>query len=129
MSQLLRDISREFIKEVSARSREIYELLFPPVDIFEDGSELVVVMDLPGFERDRISVRLERNALRVSAKRDPIERDGPTYWEQRPLVVNRRIPLPVEVKMEEDVEIKAKYENGVLTVRLPIKGIGRISIE
>ena len=137
MSLLLRGLSKEFMKEISAKSRDVFELMLPPVDVFEDGSDLVIVLDMPGFEKNKIKTRLQQNSLVVSAKREPLERDGATYWEQRPLSIHKRIPLPVKVRMDEDEEddatamgqVKAKYENGVLTVRLPIKESGNIPVE
>ncbi len=131
MSMLLEHLSKEFMREIGVRSRDIYEMILPPVDMFEDGSELVVKLDLAGFEKERINTRLSEHSLVVSAKRDRVERDGMTYWEQRPLSVHKKITLPVKIEVDEDDEttIKAKYENGVLTVRLPIKGVGRVVVE
>ena|ERR1700730_1801259 len=131
MSMLLNHLSKEFMREIGVRSRDVYEMILPPVDMFEDGTDLVVVLDMPGFEKEKIRTRLAEHSLLVSAKREKPERDGMTYWEQRPLSVNKKIALPVKIDVDEDDEtgIKAKYENGVLTVRLPIKGIGRVSIE
>jgi HSP20 family protein len=131
MSMLLDHLSKEFMREIGVRSRDVYEMILPPVDMFEDGTDLVIVMDLPGFEKEKIRTRLAEHSLLVSAKRDKPERDGMTYWEQRPLKVNKKIVLPVKIDVDEDDEtgVKAKYENGVLTVRLPIKGVGRVIVE
>ena len=134
MSLLLRGLSKEFMKEISARSREVYELLMPAVDMYEDGNELVVVMDLPGFEKDKIKTRLRDHFLVVSAKREKEEHDGVTYWEQRPVSINRKIPLSVKIRHDEedeevDTKVTAKYDNGVLTVRLPFKDVGKITDE
>jgi HSP20 family protein len=131
MSMLLEHLSKEFMREIGVRSRDIYELIMPPVDMFEDGSELVVMLDMAGFEKEKIRTRVSEHSLIVNAKRDRVERDGMTYWEQRPLVVNKKIVLPVKVEVDEEDQgsIKAKYENGVLTVRLPIKGVGRVVVE
>lgn len=131
MSMLLEHFSKELMREIGVRSRDIYELIIPPVDMFEDGSELVVMLDMAGFEKENIKTRLSEHSLIVSAKRDRVDRDGMTYWEQRPLRINKRIQLPVKIEVDEDGEspIKAKYDNGVLTVRLPIKGVGRVVVE
>ena len=119
------------MKEFSAKSREVYELMTPAVDMFEEGSDLVVVFDLPGFEKSRIKTRLHEHSLIVSAKREKEERDGVIYWEQRPLTVHKRVLLPVKIKYDEDGsdQLVAKYENGVLTVRLPIKDVGKITVQ
>ena len=121
-------MSRELGRDLGAKSRQFFELVLPPADVFEDGSDLVIVIDMPGFDRDSIKTRLSESAFTVTAKREPIERDGFAYWEQRPLRLSKRIPLPVKVEMGDE-EVKAKYEDGVFTVRLPVKGVGRVVIQ
>ena len=61
--------------EIGVRSRDVYELILPAVDMFEDGTDLVVIMDMPGFEKDKIKTRLTENFLTVSATRERAERD------------------------------------------------------
>ena len=129
MSMLLQYISKEFMHEIGVRSKDVYEMILPAVDMFEDGSDLVIILDMAGFEKEDIKTRLSENFLTVIAKREKIEKDGMTYWEQRPLSIRKKIPLPVKVSVGEDEEIKAKYENGVLTVRLPMKGVGKVTVE
>ena len=120
-------MSRELGRDLGDRSRRFFELVLPPADVFEDGSDLVIMVDMPGFEKEDIRTRLNESAFTVSAKREPVDRDGISYSEQRPLRVSKRIPLPVKVEMGDE-EVKAKYEDGVLTVRLPVKGVGRVVI-
>lgn len=125
---MLRGLTQGFVRDIGAKSREIFELVLPPADVFEDGSDLVIMLDMPGFQKDQIKTRLSESAFTVTARRDRIERDGVSYWEQRPLHVSKRIPLPVKVETGDE-EVKAKYDNGVLTVRLPVKGIARVRVE
>jgi HSP20 family protein len=131
MSMLLDHLSKEFMHEIGVRSRDIYELIVPPVDMFEDGSELVIMLDMAGFDKEKIKTRLSENSLIVSARRERLDHDGLSYWEQRPLHVHKKIQLPVKVEVDDEDQtmIKAKYANGVLTVRLPIKGVGRVVVE
>jgi HSP20 family molecular chaperone IbpA len=44
-----RCMARELAKELDGRSREFYELVMPSIDIIEEGNDLVVTNDLPGF--------------------------------------------------------------------------------
>ncbi|MGA2875191.1 MAG: archaeal heat shock protein Hsp14 [Nitrososphaerales archaeon] len=129
MSMLLQHLSKEFMNEIGVKSKDVYEMILPAVDMFEDGSDLVIILDMAGFEKENIKTRLSEHFLTVSAKRDKAEKDGMTYWEQRPLNIRKKIPLPVKVAVGEDDEVKAKYDNGVLTVRLPMKGVGKVTVE
>jgi HSP20 family protein len=129
MSMLLQHLSKEFMHEIGVKSKDVYEMILPAVDMFEDGSDLVIMLDMAGFEKEDIKTRLSEHFLTVSAKREKFEKDGMTYWEQRPQNIRKKIPLPVKVAVGEDDEIKAKYDNGVLTVRLPIKGMGKVTVE
>lgn len=129
MSKILDRMSTEVLREFSATSRDVFELLFPPVDVFEDSSDLVVMLDMPGFDKNSIKTRLHESTLTVTAKREPPERDGMSYWDQRPLKVNKKIRLPINVNTQEEIEAKATYENGVLTIRLPVNGIEKITIQ
>jgi HSP20 family protein len=130
MSLLLDRLSKGFMKDIGTKSREVYEMMLPAVDMYEDGSELVIAIDLPGFAKEKIKTRLSEHHLVISARREPDEIDGMIYWEQRPLHLRKRIPLPVKIETDEDDEtLVAKYESGVLTVRLPIKGVGKVKVE
>jgi len=125
----MQTIWRDLVREVSTRSRDLYEFLSPAIDIYEDGNELVIAMDLPGFDKKKIRMRLTQDALTVTASREQDEFDGISYWEQRPLKVHRTIKLPVKVETEEEnLVATAKYEEGVLRIRLPIKGLGKVNL-
>jgi HSP20 family protein len=129
MSLLFRKFSKD-LSEIGTRSRDVFELILPAVDMFEDGSNLVIKMDMPGFVKENIKTRLTEHYLVVSAKReDEEDSDGVVYWEQRPLRVHKKIPLPVKVDVDEDAELVGRYENGVLTVRFPLKGVGKVRVE
>ncbi len=124
---MIGDLARELAKEISTKSRDVYEIIMPPADIYQDGAELVVKVDLAGFRKEDIKVSITESYLTISAERD--EEKGVTYfWQQRPLRVYRRILLPVKVKVPEE-GIAAKYEDGVLTVRLPVKELTQIKVE
>jgi HSP20 family protein len=124
----MKHMSRELGHDLGTKSRQFFELILPPADVFEDGSDLVIVVDMPGFEKNEIKTRLNESAFTVTAKREPMEKDGVSYYEQRPLRLSKRIALPVKVETGDE-EVKGKYEDGVLTVRLPVKGVGRVVIE
>ncbi len=113
-------MAKELAKELDSKSREFYEFVMPAIDIVEDGSDLLVAIDLPGFAKKDISLRISGNVLSISAKREHDEALGTIYYRHRPAKIDKKIPLPISVKEEEKIVGKATYENGVVTLRIPI---------
>jgi HSP20 family protein len=123
-------MAKELIRELGNRSREFYEFVMPAMDMYEDGSDLVVLIDLPGFSKQDISLRLVDNTLSVNAKRERDEHEitGTVYFLQRPLNIDKRVPLPIKVTEEDKVLGSAKYVDGVVTLRIPIPRYNTIPI-
>lgn len=116
-----RYVARELARELDGRSREFYEFVMPAIDIIEEGNDLVVTIDLPGFAKKDINLRIIGNVLYITAKREQAEPLGTVYYRHRPLKIDKRVLLPISFKEEEEkVEGKAKYENGIVTLRIPI---------
>jgi HSP20 family molecular chaperone IbpA len=113
-------VARELAKELDGRSREFYEFVMPAIDIVEDGNDLVVTIDLPGFAKKDINLRITGNVLSIIAKREQAEALGTVYYRHRPLKIDKKIRLPISVKEEEKVVGKATYENGVVTLKIPM---------
>jgi HSP20 family protein len=120
----------EITKELGEISRRFYEFVNPPIDVFEEDNDLVVRVDLPGFTKNNIVLRIiEGNILSIQAKREPEEEHmGVTYYKNRPITIDKKIVLPISVKDSEKVVGTAKYADGVLTVRVPIPKSTRIQI-
>src|ERR687890_1421896 len=113
---------KEIMKGLSNRSREFYEFVLPPIDIIEDAKDLVVTIDLPGFAKRNIKLRIAGNVLSVSAKREEMENVGTVYSRHRPIQIDKKIPLPISVGEDDDEQIRgtAVYPDGVVTLRIPI---------
>jgi len=89
------------------------------IDIIDDGEDVVVVADLPRFEKGEISVQADEHSLRISAEQfEENEKEERDYYkrERKSRQVSRTVTLPVEVEIGE---ADASYEGGVLSVRLP----------
>ncbi|WP_329406347.1 Hsp20/alpha crystallin family protein [Streptomyces sp. NBC_00704] len=91
-----------------------------PMDAYREGEEYVIALDLPGVSPDAIDVDVERNMLTVKAERRPAAQADGVQMElsERPLgVFSRQVVLADTLDTEH---IKADYEAGVLTLRIPI---------
>lgn len=123
---VVRYMAKELAKEIGNKSREFYEFVLPPVDMYLEDDTLMVVTDLAGFEKKDIRVTLHGNILSIRAEKQEPQKEN-LVCRQRPSTIDKRIPLPAKVK--EDVS-SAKFSQGVLTVRIPIIPSGKqISIE
>jgi HSP20 family molecular chaperone IbpA len=115
----------ELTKELGKRSREFFEFVLPAIDIVEERNDLVVRIDLPGFTKENINLRIAEDILTITAKREGEEQEQEQhiitqYYKQRPLNISRKVVLPISTDDGEKAVGTAKYENGVVTLRIPI---------
>ena len=121
-------VAKEFAKEVGNRSREFFEFILPPIDMFEEGNELVIIIDLPGFSKKDIKLRIIENVLSINARRESEEIMGTIYYRQRPNHIDKKVPLPFSVTDDERVIGTAAYADGVITLKIPIPKSSNIPI-
>ncbi|HEU5469396.1 MAG TPA: Hsp20/alpha crystallin family protein [Actinophytocola sp.] len=90
-----------------------------PMDAYRSGNEYVVQFDLPGVAADSIDLDVERNVLTVKAERTPEYEEGAEVQvSERPRgVFSRQLFLGDTLETEH---IKAHYDAGVLTLRVPV---------
>ena len=126
---LVKSVAKEMIKEIGNKSREFYEFVLPPIDMYLDNEKLTLVIDLPGFTKKDIQLSLDENILSIQARKEiPEEKNHNIICNQRPNIIDKKIRLPIDLR-ETEVN-SAKYEHGVLTVTIPVKKHGKdISIE
>lgn len=111
---------KEIARELDSRSKDFYEFVMPAIDMVSEDSELVVTIDLPGFAKKDIALKIRGNILAISAKRDVEEAKGTVYQRHRPQRIEKKIILPLRVKEDEKVVGKATYADGVVTLRIPM---------
>jgi len=108
-------------RDLWAGMPELEEALWSPqVEIFKRGDKLVVRADLPGLERDDVSVGVtDDNALTISGerRRESAEGHGGYFRSERSYGrFFRSIPLPEGTDADR---VEASFKNGVLEVTAP----------
>jgi HSP20 family protein len=90
-----------------------------PMDAYRSGDEFVVAFDLPGVDPGAIDLDVERNVLTVRAERRPTTGEGVEMQvAERPLgAFSRQLFLGDSLDTDH---IRASYEAGVLTLRIPV---------
>jgi HSP20 family protein len=97
-------------------------LEMPTVDIQQQGNDIIVTADLPGVDKKDIKIDVrDDNILDITAQKsmEKVEQSRTAYLrrERRYMGYARSIMLPAPV---DKTRAKAAYNNGVLTVTLPM---------
>ena len=121
---LVKHVAKEFFKEIDDKSREFFEFVLPPIDLHEENDNLIVTVDIPGFDKNDIKVSMNGNGLSINAEKKD-EKNGRVIMKQRPRVIDKKMRLPITVKEGEEKVNSAKYADGVLTIVIPITKKGK----
>lgn len=91
----------------------------PAADIYETGGELVVELDVPGFDEQDLKVAVIDHTLTISGTRanETATKEKTLRLRERlEAHFERRFHLPMEVDTEH---VTAEYGKGVLTLHVP----------
>jgi HSP20 family molecular chaperone IbpA len=90
----------------TARRQERVTTMTPPVDIYENKDEILLLIDLPGVEPAGLKIRFDHGELTLEASRTG----------RRAADFARRFQVPGGI---EAGKIDARLDNGVLELHLP----------
>ncbi|WP_226036219.1 Hsp20/alpha crystallin family protein [Aquibacillus saliphilus] len=115
--------SRNIMDSIDSFFQQNTPLARIPVDMYEQGSEWVVKVDLPGVDKESIDVDIvgDRINITVSDENDMKKTDDKSEYirrERRYRRAERTIQMPYAI---EKRTAKAKYNSGVLEIRGPKK--------
>lgn len=102
-----------------ARGSQLLRVWNPALDLYEDKDNVFVKVEIPGLKKEDIEVSLENGNLTISGERksETKTENAETHRSERFVGrFYRSVTLPTEVKADQ---IKAQYQDGVLTVTLP----------
>jgi len=106
----------EFFGELPAYQQSGWDLA---ADVSEHANDIVVEMQVPGVEAEKINIEIENHHLRVSGSREEKkEEKGKSYYrkEIKRGSFDREIDLPCLVDQNN---ISAQVTDGVLIIVLP----------
>jgi HSP20 family protein len=92
---------------------------FARTDLESDDTTATVTLELPGVDPDAIDIAVEGDTLRIVAERPGKELDAEERYHRRERYagkLERDVALPYRVEADK---VEAKFEHGVLQVRLP----------
>ena len=91
---------------------------FPPINVFQQGDELLAIIELPGIDRNDLQIQAKDNTIRISGKKSMQYPDQVSVHRRERMFgeFNRTLTLPVSVDPDR---IKAEYRDGILALFLP----------
>ena len=104
------------------------KVFLPAVDVYESGSDFLVLLDVPGADRDSIEVTATETELTVTAsgpdapQAERVVSESPDGWRRRRFAISG----------VDSEGIEAELKNGVLRLRLPKSAacaVRRIDVE
>ena len=90
----------------------------PPVDIFDTGEGVKLMLEMPGVGRDDVQIDLERRVLTIRGRGRSTSPEGyrRVYAEYGEGDYERVFTLSEDI---DEAAIRAEMSNGVLTLTLP----------
>ena len=96
-----------------------------PVDVVELEDSFIVQANLPGFELNELSVELDFETLKISAKKEQTEEEKETKYLHRERYTTQmartlRFHKPVDAN-----RTSSSFKNGVLSITIPFAEIAK----
>ena len=91
---------------------------FPPINVFQQGDNLVAILEAPGVSKDDFEIQAKDNAIRISGKKNIPYPEGVSVHRRERLTGNfdRTLTVPMQIDV---ANIKAEYRDGVLALFMP----------
>jgi HSP20 family protein len=120
------EIEREFgrmLRNMTAHRMYPFlkENLVTPTDVYETANDIIIYMEVPGVDPDKLSVLVNTNSITVSGERLRPDFNHTTCIHQLEVeygIFKRTIPLEGQVDAEA---ASSTCKNGYLMIRLPKK--------
>ena len=88
----------------------------PVVDIYENEDEILVYADMPGVQKENVTINVDNGKLEICGTR-PLQTKGNGSWQEFGDVEYRRVfAVPQSIDVEK---VNAELKDGVLKLHLP----------
>jgi HSP20 family molecular chaperone IbpA len=88
----------------------------PPVDVYENADELLLVADMPGVMPEEVGIHVHKDELTIESRRAAPADGKVLAAEFAPRDYRRSFTIPHGLDVDK---IKAEFSNGVLSLHLP----------
>jgi HSP20 family protein len=91
---------------------------FPPINVFQQGDNLVAILELAGVNKSDLEIQAKDNTIRISGKKETAHKEGGSVHRRERVsgVFDRTLTVPIQIDADC---IKAEYRDGVLALFIP----------
>jgi HSP20 family protein len=91
---------------------------FPPINVFQQGEDILAIIELPGVEKNALQIQAKENTIRISGRKAVSYPDGVSVHRRERSFgeFDRTLSIPVQIDPDG---IKAEYRDGILALYLP----------
>jgi len=91
---------------------------FPPINVFQQGDDILAIIELPGVEKDSLNVQAKANTIRIAGKKSITYPTDVSVHRCERMAGEFDRTLSLTVQLDPN-GIKAEYRDGVLALLLP----------
>jgi HSP20 family protein len=91
---------------------------FPPINVFQQGDNLVAIIELAGVNKSDLEIQAKDNTIRISGKKTfAYPEKGSLHRRERLAgTFDRTLTVPIQIDADR---IKAEFRDGVLALFIP----------
>ena len=91
---------------------------FPPINVFQQGDNLVAIIELAGVDKSDLEIQAKDRTIRISGKKKVAYPEKVSVHRRERLsgTFDRTLTVPIQIDAER---IKAEYRDGVLALFVP----------
>jgi HSP20 family protein len=91
---------------------------FPPINVFQQGDNLVAIIELAGVDKSDLEIQAKDRTIRISGKKKVAYPEKVSVHRRERLsgTFDRTLTVPIHIDAER---IKAEYRDGVLALFVP----------
>jgi len=98
------------------KTAEAKPMLAPPVDVYENADELLLVADMPGVTPEEVGIHVDKDELTIETRRTAPSGAKLLAAEFAPRDYRRSFAIPHGLDVDK---VRAEFSNGVLSLHLP----------
>jgi HSP20 family protein len=91
---------------------------YPPINVFQQGDDLVAIVELPGVNREDLNIQAQENTIRIAGRKAINYPEDVSLHRRERIsgVFDRTLVIPMQLDPQG---IKAEYNDGLLALFIP----------